>query len=366
MRILGFGTYDADTHPRSGIILEGFRAHGDEVIELNEPLGLSTAERVTMLGKPWLAYRIALRLIGRWGRLVRRSWKVRGRRFDLIFVGYLGHFDVVLARVLFPSRRIALDLLIFAADTARDRGVTGGYRLRLLAALDRLAIVCSNLVLLDTEAEVELLPSRARDKAVVAPVGASPAWFTAGENRRPPSADGLRVVFFGLFTPLQGAPVIGGALALLSERPDIFVTMIGNGQDYAATRRLVGDLPNVNWTDWVDAADLPRIVAEHDVCLGIFGTSAKAARVVPNKVFQGAAAGCAIVTSDTAPQRDLLGAAALFVPPGDPAALAGILRTLADERTLLAELKSRARSVATERFSPPKVIGPLRSLLVQS
>ena len=48
------------------------------------------------------------------------------------------------------------------------------------------------------------------------------------------------------------------------------------------------------------AADLPALVAGHDVCLGIFGTGDKALRVVPNKVFQGAAAGCAIVTSTRA------------------------------------------------------------------
>ena len=74
------------------------------------------------------------------------------------------------------------------------------------------------------------------------------------------------------------------------------------------------------------AANLPALVAGHDVCLGIFGTGDKALRVVPNKVFQGAAAGCAIVTSDTAPQRRALGDAAVLVPPGDPEALAAALR----------------------------------------
>ena len=66
------------------------------------------------------------------------------------------------------------------------------------------------------------------------------------------------------------------------------------------------------------AAELPALVAGHDVCLGIFGSAAKAARVVPNKVFQGAAAGCALVTSDTPPQRRVLDGAAVLVPPGDP------------------------------------------------
>ncbi len=71
MRALGFGTYDTAKHPRIGIVLAGLRAHGDTVVEANAPLGFSTAERVAMLGRPWLAYRLALRLARRWLTLAR-------------------------------------------------------------------------------------------------------------------------------------------------------------------------------------------------------------------------------------------------------------------------------------------------------
>ena len=47
------------------------------------------------------------------------------------------------------------------------------------------------------------------------------------------------------------------------------------------------------------------------------GPRAKALDVVPTKVYQGAAAGCVVVTSDTHPQRAALGEAAVLVPPGD-------------------------------------------------
>jgi SAM-dependent methyltransferase len=109
----------------------------------------------------------------------------------------------------------------------------------------------------------------------------------------------------------------------------------------------------------VPAADLPGLVASHDVCLGIFGTGDKALRVVPNKVFQGAAAGCAIVTSDSAPQRRTLGAAAVLVPPGDPEALAAALLRLAGDRADLARLRRAAHDLAQQRFAPGQVVGPL-------
>jgi glycosyltransferase involved in cell wall biosynthesis len=139
--------------------------------------------------------------------------------------------------------------------------------------------------------------------------------------------------------------------------------MIGNGQDLAETRAAAAGSPAVTWIDWVPAADLPAIVAGHDVCLGIFGTGPKALRVVPNKVFQGAAAGCAIITSDTAPQRRALGDDAVLVRPGDPEALATALLQLADDRAELARRRQAARELVADRFAPQQIVAPLMDRL---
>ncbi len=81
--------------------------------------------------------------------------------------------------------------------------------------------------------------------------------------------------------------------------------------------------------------------------------------MVPNKVFQGAAAGCAIVTSDTAPQRRALAGAGVLVPPGDPDALAAALLRLAGDRGELARLRRQARTLAEEQFMPEQIVTPL-------
>jgi len=219
----------------------------------------------------------------------------------------------------------------------------------------------------DTEEHRAALPGRYRSRAVVVPVGAPAGWFAAADAAGRAGldsagrADGhgpLRVVFYGLYTPLQGTPVIGAALNLITGAP-IEVTMIGGGQDAAAARAAAAANAAVRWVDWVPAAQLPALVAAHDVCLGIFGTGDKALRVVPNKVFQGAAAGCAIITSDTAPQRRALGPAAVLVPPGDPRALADALLRLAADRAQLASLRGQAAQRAAERFAPGQVAAPL-------
>ena len=373
MRLLFFGTYDAAAHPRVAVLRDGLRERGATVRECNAPLGLSTADRVGMLrnplGLPRLGWRIARCWLDLWWRS-RAFRRTDGTAPDAVVVGYLGHFDVLLARRLFPHVPVVLDHLVGASDTARDRGVGGGLRQRLLRALDDAALAAADVVVVDTEEHRSALPAAARRRAVVVAVGAPAEWYVAepaGPGPSGPATTGgeLRVVFFGLFTPLQGAPVIGQALALLAGDP-VRATMVGTGQDLAAARESAAGNAKVRWLDWVPAAQLPALVAEHDVCLGIFGDGPKAARVVPNKVFQGAAAGCAVVTSDTPPQRRVLGEqpdAAVLVPAGDPAALADALRGLATDRTRLDLARTAARKLALDAFTPDRVVAPLDARL---
>jgi glycosyltransferase involved in cell wall biosynthesis len=371
MRTIIFGTYDTAMHPRIATIAEGLAARGFDVTECNIPLGLTTADRVDMLAKPWKVGGLVARLASRWLALAARARRLG--RPDAVVVGYLGHFDVHLARLLYPrhmfSRHrvpIVLDHLVSAANTAKDRRIAGGgLKQRLLELIDAAALRAADIVVVDTEEHLEIVPEKYRSKAVVVPVGAPAPWHAAARepSATVTSATGpLKVVFYGLYTPLQGAPVIGEALGRLAGAP-VEVTMIGRGQDQAETKRAAAPNQSVRWLDWVPAAELPALVAAHDVCLGIFGTGDKALRVVPNKVFQGAAAGCAVVTSDTAPQRRVLGDAAVLVPPGDPAALADALLRLADDREALLKLRHAARQLAAERFTPEQVVGPLTDRL---
>jgi glycosyltransferase involved in cell wall biosynthesis len=271
---------------------------------------------------------------------------------------------VVLARLLFPRTTVVLDHLLFAADTARDRGSRGRLVHMALRALDLLALACADVIVLDTEEHAGMVPARLRARTVVCPVGAPPAWFEAGDGAAEPAPDApLRVAFFGLFTPLQGATTIASAARLLADRDDIRWTMIGRGQELEAARQAAGDSAAVEWLDWVAADDLPAIVAAHDVCLGIFGSGPKALRVVPNKVFQGAAAGRAVVTSDTGPQRRALGEDAVFVPVADPTALARAVAALADDRHRTRELGRAIAARARRSFGHAAVTAPLQEAL---
>ncbi len=188
MRWAAFGTYDQTRHPRVAVLLEGLRASGDEVVEINVPLRLDTAGRVQLLRQPWRLPVFAVRLLRCWTLLVWRSRQVR--RPDAVLVGYLGHFDVRLARLLFRRSPIVLDHLVSATGTARDRGLTGGGGLkhRVLAWIDSGALKSADVIVVDTAEHEAALPPDAQARAVIASVGATAAWFAVGAARLTPSA----------------------------------------------------------------------------------------------------------------------------------------------------------------------------------
>ena len=363
--ILATGTYDTQAHPRVRVLIEGLRSHGWTVEEIVEPLRLDTASRVDVLKRPVLLPKLAVAVLRAWAGLVPSLLKRRrtAPRPDAVLVGYLGHFDVALVRRIVRPVPVVLDFLVSGASTAVDRGENGSLKQRALRAMDDFALCSADIVVVDTLEHAQAVPEKYRSRTVVVPVGADGRWSAAGLARRPPVHDGepLSVVFFGLFTPLQGTPVIARALRELDGL--VNATVIGAGQDDAEVDAILADVPGIVRAPWIDADALPGLVAQHDVCLGIFGTSDKAGRVVPNKVYQGAAAGCLVITSDTPPQRRALGSGAVYVPAGDAPALADALRRLAHDRPQLHDLSRVSAERARTEYSPFGTVTPLVTAL---
>lgn len=369
MRVLCFGTYDVTHHPRVGVLIQGIRDNGHEVVEVNRPLGIETAQRIAMVRQPWRLPLLVLRLLRCWVALVGLGLRA-GRRPgpDVILVGYLGHFDVHLARLLFRNTPIVLDHLVSAAGTVRDRGLAGGSgpMTQLMRAIDAAAVGAADVVVVDTEERRAALPVQVRTKTAVCPVGATEPWFTAGAAALTRPAElPLRLVFVGLFTPLHGTPVLAEALASLAGDDRIVVTMVGDGQDRPVAEQLARANPRVSWIDRISAEDLPAFVAGHDVSLGIFGTTPKALEVVPTKAYQGAAAATVIVTSDTAPQRAAFDGVAVLVVPGDSPAIVAAVQRLADDPQKIGRLRRLTYDRALEHFSAGAVVRPLLQVLAQ-
>jgi glycosyltransferase involved in cell wall biosynthesis len=144
--------------------------------------------------------------------------------------------------------------------------------------------------------------------------------------------------------------------------PELEVRVIGSGQldDVMEDRP-----PNVEWIEWIDYDDLPREYWGAGCALGIFGTSDKAQRVIPNKAYHALACGTPLITADTPAARELLrdGESALLVPPGDPAALAEAMRRIAADRELARTLSRGGRAVYEAQASEEVLGSRWRSLL---
>lgn len=114
-------------------------------------------------------------------------------------------------------------------------------------------------------------------------------------------------LFYGQFIPLHGIPVIIEAARIIEGHPAEII-IIGRGQESGKVKKMLDEvaLTCIRWIPWVEYQVLSHFIQSADVCLGIFGDSAKAGRVIPNKVYQILHSGKPLITRDSSAIRELL------------------------------------------------------------
>ncbi|HTX70607.1 MAG TPA: glycosyltransferase [Thermoleophilia bacterium] len=362
-----FGTFEPD-YPRNAVLITGLREHGVEVHEFRAALPpLTAAEMAGARG----AARLAAGVVEAHLRLLAQH---RGRLdIDAVIVGYPGHFLVPFGRLLaaFRGAKLVFDPLVSLLDTfAGDRGLVqaGGAKAAAVRVVDEVAFRLPSLILADTWAHASYYQEAfrlARARIAVAPVGALPEPRADGAARSPSTDGPLTVLQYGKWSPLHGADVVLSAAELLRDEPFRFV-LIGEGQLSGELRARIaaGPLTNVEWVGALPPPELRERTLAADVCLGVFGRSEKAGRVVPNKVFDALACGRPVITAASDGAREWLrdGEDALLTPAGDAAALAAALRRLADNAAR-ARLGKAALALYRRAFTPAAVAGDLLTAL---
>jgi glycosyltransferase involved in cell wall biosynthesis len=350
MRVLYFGTYERD-YPRNAQVISCLRRAGVEVAEHH--VGVWEGSRNSWRAGIGPAARLAAAEL----RLLRRP----AQEFDVLLVGYPGHLDLSAARRVARGRPVVFNPLVSLAETlVADRGRfrSGSFPARALATLDRRALRAADLVVADTRANADHLADLAglsRERVEVCFVGAEERVFQPGWA----PAEPFTCLFVGKLIPLHGLETILAAARIAPELP---FRIVGSGQ----LASLLDARPeNVDWVDWVEYERLPDEIHRAGCSLGIFGTTAKARRVIPNKAFQALACGAPLVTADTPAARELLAheRSALLVPPGDPGALADALRRLKNDPALAQSLSESGLATYRERASEEVLGARWRSLL---
>jgi glycosyltransferase involved in cell wall biosynthesis len=350
LRVLYFGTYER-TYPRNAQVVSCLRRAGVEVEERHVAVWEGREHK-------WAAGpSAALRLLAGEARLL----KPPAPEFDVLIVGYPGHFDLPAARLAARGRPIVFNPLVSLVDTLvddRGRFRRGSLPARMLAAIDRRALRAADLIVADTEANADDLARRGRiahKKVAVCFVGAEERVFQPGWAPREP----FTALFVGKLIPLHGLDTVLAAARLL---PEVRFRVVGGGQ---LEQLLDARPPNVTWVPWVEYERLPEELYGSGCALGIFGTSAKAARVIPNKAFQALACGTPLVTGDTPAARELLvdGVSALLVQPGNPEALANAVGRLAADHALAERIGTRGLAAYQAEASEEVLGARWRSLL---
>jgi glycosyltransferase involved in cell wall biosynthesis len=354
LRVLYFGTYERD-YPRNAQVVSALRGAGVEVVERHVSVWEGRKDN-------WQAGAAAAARLGVAElRLLRRPRD----EFDAVVVGYPGHLDLAAAHRIAAGKPVVFNPLVSLSDTfVADRGrfTATSAAGRTLRAIDRRALRAADLVVADTEAQADFLAELAgipRSRVEVCFVGAEERVFSPGWEPEEP----FEALFVGKLIPLHGLETVLEAARLT---PGLRFKVVGSGQLEAL---LAGRPPNVEHVPWVEYERLPHELRGAGCALGIFGSSDKARRVIPNKVFQGLACGVPVVTADTPAARELLsdGESALLAPPRDAEALAAAVTRLAEDPSLARRVADGGlaayRARASERILGERWRGLIESLV---
>jgi glycosyltransferase involved in cell wall biosynthesis len=168
---------------------------------------------------------------------------------------------------------------------------------------------------------------------------------SAAPRGRPPLP--ARFVFAGRLTPAKGLHTL---LAAARRLPDgARVVVLGSGRQEAVVRRSAAGFP-VEIRGAADAAEVRRELARATAVV----VPSLWIENCPMAILEAGALGVPAVASDLGGMRELVadGHDGLLVPPGRPAALAGALRTLAEDPELVARLGERAWKRVWARHAP--------------
>jgi glycosyltransferase involved in cell wall biosynthesis len=338
MRLLIFGGYDP-LYARNQVLRLGLRRLGVQVAQCGVDPRARGVRRTIQLGWRW----------------------IRQARPDAVLVPEFRHKDVPLARLLatLSGASLVVDPLISRWDTkVEDWASTAPASLQAdhNRRIDRAAVRFADLLVCDTAAHARYFERHYRapaERCVVVPVGFDDTlWQPAPEPGEAP----FRVAFFGSYLPLHGVETIVAAAHRLRSR-DVRLLLVGGGQTFECVRAAQARGLGLEIVPGLEPAALVQRLQQAHVLLGIFGTTPKAARVVPNKVYQGLALGRALVTADTPAIREQFapGEHLWTVPAGDPEALADAILRLRADAGLRRDLARRGAAWVHERFTPQAV-----------
>lgn len=175
------------------------------------------------------------------------------------------------------------------------------------------------------------------------------------------------VLYAGAHGEANDLKVVLKAAASLRDMDQIQFVFVGDGKEKPA---LVGDaaelgLDNVLFYPPVPKAEMPQMLASASVCLAILKPIEEFKTTYPNKVFDYMAAGKPVVLAIDGVIRDVLeeAEAGVFVPPGDPTALANAVEKLWQDPSAVERMGTAGRAYVSDHFDRSKQVEAFAEIL---
>ncbi|MDP2028516.1 MAG: glycosyltransferase [Thiobacillus sp.] len=305
------------------------------------------------------------------------DWEARLHRLprpDLIWVPCFRQRDLAAASRWAKGHGVPLifDPLISAYDKQvdeREKLHANSRRAKKLLAWEQALFQRADRVIADTPSHADYFAQVLgvpRKNLAVIYVGAEAALFKPEGLASDADGRPLELLFYGSFIPLQAPPVVIEA-ARLYQGPPVKWVLLGQGPLRKTCEEKARGLANVTFEDWMPYAKLPARIHQADILLGVFGTTPKAGRVIPNKVFQSLACGKPVITrSAGAYPEDLVAAensGLVWIPAGDAQSLADRVAALATDPGSLRLLGEAADNTSRHYFSEAVVRHQLNAVL---
>ncbi len=370
-----FGTYER-SFPRTITLREACRKLGLKVIECHVPFWELKREKLEFFSLESIV-KIVFQLIFIYFRLMIRYILLEDH--DAVVVGYNGYFDMPLAKLLAKVRKkpvIFTPVFPLYETSVEDREYIdkNSIKSRVIHLIDEISCRLADLIIIETESYLNYYCEEfkiPKEKYFQIPLGADEANYVPKPQRtQGHDSNRLRVLFYGKFIPLQGIPYIIEAAKLVEKDKDIEFEIIGLGQLSSHIKNLSKKLniTNVSFIEWVDYRDLPSHIQKADICLGIFGTTHKARRGIPIKVYESLVMKKPVITGDSPAAREVFSdkVNALLCEMGNPEALAEAILLLKEDRKLREDIAEAGFTLYQEFFSSTEIAKKFEKALDKS
>lgn len=238
--------------------------------------------------------------------------------------------------------------------------------------LERVLYRSADRVMVNSPAYVNYVKERGAKQVELIPNGADPSMFDPADDgaafrESHHLEDNFVAMYAGAHGMSNDLEVVLEAARQLEDVPEVEVVFVGDGKEKSAlmARAAAMSLPNVTFLSSVPKTGMAEALAASDACIAILKPLEEYKWTYPNKVFDYMAAGRPVALAIDGVIREVVEAAdcGLFAAPGNPSALAEVLRELASDRRKSRAMGLRGRAHLEEHFSRETMAGNLLKML---